>query len=414
MKKKITIEKNKEFQKNELEKSNIKQLNFSLMKKHLFSLMIAFSLIVGLSASAWAQIGLGDITTPASNLLPGTPANPRIYLAGSTGSLSVVEETGHEYKWNFYSGTTAGTDINLVNVGTDAMASGFNINATTGTPLTLPFTGHEVGFTWTEAAAGSFYATVTDQNTTTGCSTMRGFQMFLIGFDIVVYASAANGLEISGTSLAECGNATIYPAFFNNVALNVAGDGIRGDIMNTSGTPAPTDGLLTNVHGTDPRTTRYYTAALIFDTPASGSLVTVPVLSAKMDIEIAGTEMPAEDVYRINSKDIPEDDRNILQTLITPQAAPSAIPAIVSTVTSATTGGERHADYYFTFPVILNDRFGVTLTPTAEVNNTRIYSDAAGISTTLGQEPIAKETAANTSAPYTIHPKPATSIITAN
>jgi len=377
------------------------------MKKHLFTLMIAFVLVMGTNVSALAQTVIGGITAAT-----GTPTNPKVYLAGSTGSLSVTAEADHTYTWNFYSGSTATTPMPTTTdpVGTPVAGFDLSVNATWGATQT----GATANFTWTESAAGQFYATVTDLNTTTTCSTVRSYHMFLMGYKIYVYASDEHGNQISGANLTACGDGTTYPAFLNNVALDVAGTGIRGDILNSGTTPAPVDGLLTNVHGTNPRTTRHYTAALIFDQPASGTFANPTLGSARMDIKIGGTTMPAVDVVTINGTVLPlETDNSTLQSLITPLAAnPATVPTAVANQNGL--GAGAHAHYYFTFPVIFNDRWGTNLTPNATIENARVYTAADGTGTVLGQEPKVAEAVANTSDEFIITGKPATSIITGN
>jgi hypothetical protein len=404
MKQKFTSEKNKYLENKNLKNETMFNFKIScLMKKQLISLMMVLSMVILAGTSAMAQATVvGDITAAE-----GSPGNPKIYIAGSTGSLSVTDEIDHTYTWNFYAGSDASTAITTVGVGADAMASGFDVSAATGTPAGLATqAGATANFTWTEAASGAFYATVTDLNTTTGCSTVRAYHMGLIGFDVVVYASLDDGVQQEGADLVGCGDGSTYPAFLNNVSLSVDGFSLRGDIMNTADTPAPIDGDLSNVHGVNPRTIKYYTAALTFDEPGSGSFANPTLGSAKMDITIGGTTMPAEDVVIINGTTLAaETDVSVDQSLVTPLAVnPSVMPTVLS----------EHADYYFTFAVTVNDRWGVDLTPNASVDNCRVYTEADASGTILGQEPSDKVNADNTSESYTINGKPATSIITGN
>lgn len=175
MEKQITIEKQKKL-KNET-MFNFK--NVSLMKKQLFSLMMAFALVVGLSVSALAQAGL-------------TVGNAVWHLPGSTHSLTVAGNTNSTYLWTVSS------------VACDGIAAGTN-----DVPTFSVDNAAACVFTYTSTAAGIYRFVVTETATDGGCTTAREFFTSIMSIDVVVNASDNVGATITGGQLASCSDYTL-------------------------------------------------------------------------------------------------------------------------------------------------------------------------------------------------------------
>jgi hypothetical protein len=172
MKQKFTIENFGEFINL---KSNFK--NVSLMKKQLFSLMMAFALVVGLSVSAFAQNTGWAV------------ASPIWHLPGSTHGFAVADHTNSDYVWAISSVDCDG------NAGTGAAQT---ITAVSGSE-------HQASVTYTDNASGLYRITVTES--TTGdeeCSTTREFFTAIMDINVVVIASDDSGTEITAGALTTC------------------------------------------------------------------------------------------------------------------------------------------------------------------------------------------------------------------
>lgn len=348
---------------------------------------MVLALVVLAGTSAMAQTGL-----PASPVV-GSVTNPKIYLSGATDSLKIVRGVaGSEISWKLYFGSD--------NTGT--LADGTKLDLTAHPTWTNTQTGPVFRFKWTDTAAGNYYLemTETDQRSGRTCAvTVRGYHIFIMGFDVAIYASNAAGDSLALSALSDCGGPT-YPAFLNDAVMNVDGT-IRTDILNTSGNPATNGFDLKPIIGTHAtRATRYYTARVHFDTPTSGSFTNPAVGSVKMDIKV---NLPVVNTY---------------DSLYVHSINGVQVPGNVAHITNSNVDRNGSSGYLYTFAVEFNDSWGADLEPTASVVNVRLFESGAGGGANLGEEPqsyedVAKSTTYrdNTSNAFTIYGKPATSEI---
>jgi len=192
------------------------------MKKQLFSLMMAFALVVGLSVSAFAQFGVGTQDAPQMQF-PG---------ASKTFTLTNAIPASGSRAWLVYDETE----------GEDADASDCTV-----------LTGTAASFTtqWASTATGTYSIRVTDTNSQ-GCATTRYFYVTIANFDVDVYACTSAGVRIpvGDGALAGCGQNAAYNAFDNELTHIGAGTVTFND-------PAPVDGELGDVEGTSPYNRRY-------------------------------------------------------------------------------------------------------------------------------------------------------------
>lgn len=381
------------------------------MKKHVFSLMMAFALILGLSAGAWAQTGV-----PLAGVQQvGSFANPKVYITGATDSLQIVRGVaGSTVDWVLYKGSDAstaatGADLDLI-AHPSWLATQQNLNAEPA----------RFRFKWTDAASGYYYLQVTETDQRTeetpndrDCAvTVRGFHIFILGFDVAIYASDADGDSLTGDALTNC-SGPAYPAFLNDRIMDVDGS-IREDVLNTGTNPAENgteldlDGIIPPIIGTTAHADRirYYTAVLHFDTPTSGVFnpATYTVRSVRMDIKINIPETMGQDslyVAAINSVDMQGDRASLIQSAVN-------VNLIAPNVQS---------DFRYTFAVDFNDVWGADLEPSATVQNVTLFEGADGGGINLGEEPGSYEDTVpavdsgyrdNTSNEFTIFGKPAT------
>lgn len=398
----------KEFKKKELENEK-RMLNFkkcSLMKKQLFTLMMAFALIMGLSVSAWAQTVLP--TSPVE----GSRGNPKIYITGATDSVSITRGAlNSTVSWVLYKGTShEDPQATAADIDFNYKATGDWDNAQTSSTGAKgePTYFH---FKWTDTAAGQYYleVTETDKETTNGVTricaeTVRGYHIYILGFDVAIYASNAAGDTIDLVARQGCGGPT-YPAFLNDVVMNVDGS-IRTDILNTATNNATNGTSLNPIIGTHAtRALRYYTAELHFDGAPTGTYVHPAVGSVMMDIKVNVPAVNNQDslyvasINAISSENMQGDKASIKRTIVN------------------LTEGKT---YKYTFPVEFNDSWEFDLLPTASVQNVTLFSLADGTGLNLGEEPVTYEDLVpeaggyrdNTSNAFTIFGKPATGPIT--
>lgn len=210
MEKQITIEKQKKL-KNET-MFNFK--NVSLMKKQLFSLMMAFALVVGLSVSAWAQAGIGTV------------AAPQLQFPGALRTFTITNDADRaSATWSVYD-----------------LSEGEDADAADCDPLTG--TGNSFAITWESTAVGNYYIQVVDVDNN-GCSTTRRFYVTIANFDVNVYACTSTGVRIpdGDAALNGCGNSIPYNAWDNDNATTSG--------LTFTDDDASANGDLTDVHGTD-------------------------------------------------------------------------------------------------------------------------------------------------------------------
>lgn len=374
---------------------------FCLMKKHVFSLLMAFALVLGLSAGAWAQA----TTVPAAaDQEVGSTGNPKVYITGATDSLQITRGVlggNSTVQWILYTGSAAVPGNEATSTDLDLVAH----------PTWDATQDNAVGqaarfrFKWTDNAAGAYYLQVTETDQRTQASplqdrtcavTVRGFHIFIMGFDVAIYASNNTGDSLNADLLSACAGPA-YPAFLNDVVMNVDGT-IRTDILNTVPNPAVNGPDLTPIVGTTAHAdrSRWYTVKLRFDTPPGDNFTPLTVGSIRMKLRVNGVDSLY--VATINGVDM-EGDR----------ASYSNADAFV-----ALNGAQ--ADYEYPFEVIFNDIWGADLEPTVTVTDVTLWSGNDGAGLNLGEEPSTYEDLVpnnparfdNTSNAFTIFGKPAT------
>lgn len=180
MNEKITKEKFKKFNelKNENElKFNVK--NVSLMKKQLFSLMMAFALVMGLSVGAWAQDGLA-------------PSTVKWVIKGSTSTFSVPVIGTNTYSWSVLE--HAFTDLNIgIDEGSTTVVSSGTPKVTIGTASAASTT---VKFFDAPASGNMFAVQVVETNSFNVCTSIRRFYINVFDFDVdVALVSNAAGAD---------------------------------------------------------------------------------------------------------------------------------------------------------------------------------------------------------------------------
>jgi len=388
MKQKITIEKTKE-----LENEVLTIKKFSLMKKHLFTLVMMLALFAFAGTSAWAQTSL----PAAGTYTLGSQSNAQVYLNGGSGVLSITSTgaTNTSVSWTMYDAD----DNSVVTATNDPVANPTAVlDLRTNAAWTVTQTTASYYFQFTDNAAGTYYVELTVTNTDHSCAeTKRRFYIQVFGFDVEVYASNGSGVLATPAELADC-SGNDYDAFMNDVLESSTAATPRTDLWNTATTPVPADGTLGAAYG-NKEFQRYYTARVSFSgVAATFDPATLNINYATLDVQVTGTNMGDGDVTEINDVAIlqTEDSDNI-------------------TVSSVAGAGNT---FLFTFPVTFADRWGVDLDPYAIVTNMILFT---ATDTKLGEEPVGKEDTNNSTAfdnnrsgAFTIYGKPTTTRITGN
>jgi len=190
------------------------------MKKQLFSLMMAFALVLGLSVTAFAQYGVGTVDDPVT------------HVTGSTHTYTVTTDGGGTYAWTVRRTDDSDPTTDYTVVGAANLAS---------------FT-----FTWNDVAAGDYYVQVVDEGD--GCTTTRRFYVSVFTFDVLVYASDDGGTIL--TDFSGCGdNNSQDPEYIFDNDPTTDENAIRADAAN---------GALGAVQGTV-GSTRYISFEVKFD-----------------------------------------------------------------------------------------------------------------------------------------------------
>ena len=387
METKFTSEKQKELQN---KKSMFNFKNVSLMKKQLISLTMAFALVLGLSAGAWAQ-DLG--ATAAEN----NDEARYIMMAGSSYTLTVGTNSNAESTaWTLHHDGT-GTVVD----GAIAAVSGENT----------------VGFTidWTQNSVGTYYAQVVE--THNSCSTTRRFYITIIDFDVLIYAANADGSHAStAAELAYCGDGKT--ANYGDMPTGTPGGGDAfSNVFNT-------DGDLEDYVGADPRTTRYIGIQIIWNLGAAG--ITAPTVgSMNFAYAVALADAGGNAAYSANT--------DLYSVNGTESAAATGTSMIALTAGGAANTWDAAAFGSFTakgpsaiLEIVANDRWSSStvtdLTLDFSVSNVELRVGADGTGTVMGTEPdayvnstpnvVTVESASNTAATQTIQLAPATSTIT--
>lgn len=331
------------------------------MKKQLFSFLMVLALVV--LAGTSAKGAAGDL-----------PTTPLVVVAGSQQTIAVTAATAsNTFSWQLYAGQNA----------TTAVAADGGVHTVT----TWPQTAATFTLQWKDQASGSYYLEVTETEIapTTCAVTKRGFHLYILGFDVLVYTSDDAAALIDGVNLSTCGVSSSYPAFMNDLTKSVDGTN------RTDGSETTADGNLADFVGTNPRASRYFTVQINFDAVPGGMAFTAPdVVSIKCDIATTASS----DLYSVNGETTGAS--SLTQTLIANEKAANK----------------------FVFEAVYDARWGTDITTYVVVRNVKIYDDATASSVALGEEPtgredIDKSTAFdnNISETYTIQSSPNTSTI---
>lgn len=174
METKFTSEKQKELQN---KKSMFNFKNVCLMKKQLFSLMMAFALVMGLSVSALAQQGNGEAPSTAYFAVEGASTTHTVTLDGLAGTAV----------WSVL--IVSGDDVNIGEAGASAAAADFLITA--GGTATDNFATVQ----WLRpATAGSIYAVQVEEegDSDDDCTTIRRSYVSVFGFNVEVALMTAD------------------------------------------------------------------------------------------------------------------------------------------------------------------------------------------------------------------------------
>lgn len=215
---------------NEL-KFNVK--NVSLMKKQLFSLMMAFALVMGLSVGAWAQL--------ADGLTPGTA---RSQAVGSVHSYTI--DNGTTYSWAVYDATVGHT------VGQGIEAAVFEAAAGISYRFSPDMSGGAGGASdnaiayvqWLATPALGIYVIEGTANGAS-CSTVRRFYVSVFDFDIEVFLSDILGAGTKATEAAD----TRCNSWGGDVVVNtVSGVDIAGMNTATINNPSDNEGKYTDYY----------------------------------------------------------------------------------------------------------------------------------------------------------------------
>lgn len=138
------------------------------MKKQLFSLMMAFALVLGLSVTASAQDGL-------------TVGTAYWHIPGSSHGVAVDNHTGATYDWAITLSDCDGNASGAVEAGT---------SITTGS--------YEATITYSSNASGVYRTTCTESYG--GCSTIRQFYTAVMNINVVVTSTLADGTTAAPVS----------------------------------------------------------------------------------------------------------------------------------------------------------------------------------------------------------------------
>jgi len=338
------------------------------MKKQLFSLMMAFALVLGLSVTASAQDGL-------------TIAGAIWHLPGSTHSISV--SAGH-------SNTSYAWVVNSIDC-TGAAAANATPSFTGGSEST-----HTAVFQYPDNAAGIYRFSVTETTTgDNGCSTTREFYTAIMTIDVVVVASNNLGAEITGAALSSCND---YTLLSGNTPATLVENTDADDNTNSLGTWQNAS-LYNNRWVNVSLTTADLSGACagMTSAPAAGSF------AWQFNYTVAGTNYTAPDNFITL---LPAT--NIVGTGSVTYTAATDETNVVTVDRGVTA---------FTIPLQSFIRWGTTdvdqdqdFTFTVD-SNTTVLDDDATLDCTDGREPVSRNTN-NASASQHIDASPATPRIT--
>jgi hypothetical protein len=282
MEQKITKEKTKEFiEMNETKKLMFNVLNFSLMKKQLFTLIALLAMLL---------VGSNVMAQPTTN--SGlTPAEARLAVVGSTSRFAVTEATGAgaaTYEWDVFeipgaaaydvvtaNGTEIGTGCQILDVDGD---------------VTVDYTTATIYVRWLTNANGAdanpiYCVQVTSTSTAGGsgntdCSTIRRFFVAVFDYDISVYLSDASGATAEGGTFAVGDVNDICNSWSARVIKNTLTDGTtlyEGDYLTTPNDFTETDNDRAVPAGREKTTETYFTVAItLTGAPANFDLDDLP------------------------------------------------------------------------------------------------------------------------------------------
>jgi len=351
----------------EFKKSMFNVKMFSLMKKQLFSFVIALALIVIAGTSAWAQDGL-------------TVATAYWHMPGSTHGVQVDNHSGATYTWGITMAACDGTEGGAVEAGT-SISSGSN----TAT------------ITYSANASGVYRVTCTEAYG--GCSTIRQFYTAVMNVDVIVTSTLADG-----TTAAPASDCNDYdergPGSVDWLVPNVTADDGGGTAANLAG----------HINATTLYNTRWVHVVLTVAPSVGGCTVnnapTAASLAWRFNYTIAGSPV-ANTNYTSNFIG--------LQTSI-PAGAAYSNPAVYDGTATVSVPAGTTA---ITIPMWSNIRWGTDDTnadqPFTFSASSVVVDDDATLNYTDGGESTANATSGNnTSAVQTIEASPATPRITIN
>lgn len=363
------------------------------MKKQLFYLVLLLALIAGSARIGYAQIG----STAAEN----DATHRYIMVTGSTHTLTVARSNdANAIAWSVWTDVATPADV------TNTIA---NVASYSGEDE------ESFQLTWARSAFGNYYiqVTETDADNAAGCAvTTRRFFVTIIDFDIYVYASNADGSEITGGGLDACGNGTT--ARYGDIGPGAA----YSNVFETDGD------LITHVGVTAPQTVRYISFQIMWHVQSTAGTTVPSVTSVILDFNtdlVGGTGTAS---YTENTDLVTINGQNTSLATGTDFVVPVAdnVNGPITAVANSVIPGEVG-----TFTFVLNDRWNHSTTMydlllDMMVDDVELRAGANGTGTIIGTEPVAYEnvtpgnrtitTASNNSATQTIRLAPATSTIT--
>lgn len=175
------------------------------MKKQVINLMMTLAIVFGLSVSAMAQ----------SN----TVLDPDTIFAGSAKTFAVSLTSGNYYAWNVLDVTSVTTTVTTYPYEYTATAAS-EVNDVSSATSANAENNNSFSTQFLESAAGLYAIRVTEEGRSntegnTYCTTVRDFFVYIVSFDVRVYACDINGDSIHGDALTHCG--PDYDPFHNDM-----------------------------------------------------------------------------------------------------------------------------------------------------------------------------------------------------
>ncbi|MDA3927602.1 MAG: hypothetical protein PF541_01495 [Prolixibacteraceae bacterium] len=182
------------------------------MKKHVFSLvmMLAFILVASIGANA-----------------QNTTIDADTIFAGSSKTFTVTLTTNNTYGWELLHAVN--NDVANFTYPYDYSTSATTTTADATVITEAPAVDNNSFTTqFLESAAGLYVVRLTETSTYTGaeatCATVRDFFVYIVSFDVFVFASNESGTAISGANLIDCGPE--YAPFLNEHPALASWEGV--------------------------------------------------------------------------------------------------------------------------------------------------------------------------------------------